>query len=260
MKYLLLITISIFVVNSAISQNDTIPIVTDRPDQTESAVTVPHKSFQIESGFTYSWAENEGISTKNLGYNSTLFRYGLNRRLEVRLGVAFAGLEEEDEVSGEKTNLNGMIPLVVGFKWNFLYGDGPIPTLAFLSHVDIPKAASKDFNQGNVKQTINFAGSWVLSRVFGFGFNIGTLMDWKDYDFATFYSTSLSISILKWMGAFVELYGRHPTGEYSDQRFHLGFIFPVRHNLQFDVSGGIGISKNSPDGFASFGFAWRIPR
>ena len=74
------------------------------------------------------------------------------------------------------------------------------------------------------------------------------------------YSGVLGINIIKWLGAFVELYSIHPDGEYSDHRFDFGFTFPVRHNLQFDVSYGMGISDNSPDGFAGFGFAWRIPR
>lgn len=259
MKHLLLIIISIFVVHTAFSQNDTIPLVTDRPDRTESAMTVPRKSLQIESGFTFGWDKQEDISTKDISYNSTLFRYGLNRRLEFRAGLAFAGVDKDNEISTEKTTKNGILPLVLGFKWNILYGDGPIPTLAILSHVDIPPAASKDFSDGNVLQTVNFAGSWVLSRVFSFGFNVGSLIDWKESDFTSFYTASLGISIIKWMGAYIELYSFLPAGEYSKHSFDMGLIFPVRHNLQFDVSGGMGLSDNALDGFASCGVSWRIP-
>jgi hypothetical protein len=261
MKNLSLFVIAFFILNAAIAQNEEpAPIVTDRPDQTESAVTVPKKSLQIESGFTFGWDKNEGISSKDLGFNATLLRYGIHPRLELRLGAAYAGLETENEITKEETSLSGFAPLVLGLKWNFLYGDGPIPTMALLSSFDIPAIASEDFSDGNVLQKFIVAGSWDLSQVFSFGFNFGSIIDWKESDFTTLYTAALGIGITDWMGAFVELYGFLPAGEYSDHRFDMGFTFPVRHNLQFDISGGLGISKNSPDGFGSLGFSWRIPK
>lgn len=260
MKPIFILTLTMLTGLAVVAQNENPPIVTDRPTQAEAAVTVPHKSLQIESGFTFGWNEKEDIETKSLGYNNTLLRWGVLSRLELRLGVAFAGLETEDQITDTSTKLSGMAPLTLGFKWNILEGDGPIPTLAFSTGVDIPALASNDFNDGNVLQKIILAGSWKLSNTFGLGFNFGTIADWKQSDFTTLYSWALGISILEWMGAFVELYGFLPAGEYSDHRFDAGLTFPVRHNLQFDVSGGMGISKNSPDGFASFGFSWRIPK
>jgi hypothetical protein len=259
MKLAFALAISFILTVSLFAQNENPPMVTDRPDQTESAVTVPHKTLQIESGFTFGFRDKEGIETRDLGYNATLLRWGVLNRLEVRVGLAYAGLETTDADTEETTKQSGMAPLAIGFKWNMLEGDGPIPTLAFLSSVDIPALASDDFNDGNVLNRIILAGSWDLSNTFGLGFNFGTIADWKDSDFTTLYSTSLGISILDWLGAFVEFYGFLPAGEYSDHRFHAGFTFPVRHNLQFDLTGGVGISNNSPDGFAGFGFAWRIP-
>lgn len=260
MKRFAAIILSLAFALPLLAQDENPPMVTDRPDQTESAVTVPQKTFQIESGFAFGYRNKDGIETKDLGFNGTLFRYGALKRFEVRLGFGFAGLETTDALTEETTKLSGMLPLAIGLKWNFLEGDGPIPTLAFLTAVDIPSLASDDFNDGNVLQRIILAGSWDLSKTFSLGFNFGTIADWKQSDFTTLYSTALGMSIVKWLGAFVEFYGFLPAGEYSDHRFQAGFTFPVRHNLQFDITGGLGISKNSPDGFAGFGFAWRIPR
>jgi len=260
MKQITFIALTFLMGLSVFAQDEKPPIVTDRPDQTESAVTVPFKTLQIESGFTFGWDKNDGIETRDLGFNSTLLRWGVLSRLEIRLGAAYAGLETKNQITDTTTKLSGVAPLAVGFKWNMLEGDGPIPTLAFLTSVDIPALASDDFNDGNILQKIILAGSWELSNTFGLGFNFGSIADWKQSDFTTLYSAALGISILEWMGAFVELYGFLPAGEYADHRFDAGLTFPVRNNLQFDVSGGMGISKNSPDGFASFGFSWRIPK
>ena len=260
MKRFLSLTIITLICISLYAQNDHPPIVTDRPDATESAITVPLKTLQIESGFHFSYRDKEGIETNDWGYNATLLRYGVLKRLEIRVGAAYAGLEQTDAVTEEKTTLNGFAPLALGIKWNMLNGEGPIPTLAFLTAVDIPALASEDFNDGNVLHRMLLAGSWPLSKTFGLGFNFGTIADWKQSDFTTIYSVSLGAGIAKWLGAFIEYYGFAPAGEYSDQRINGGFTFPVRNNLQFDIYGGTGVSKNSPNAFFGFGFAWRIPR
>jgi hypothetical protein len=260
MKRYVLILFALTLSQLAWSQDELPPISTDRPDQTESAVTVPVKTFQIESGFTFGWDENEGVKTKDLGYNGTLFRYGLLSRLEVRLGGGYGGLETTYESNDSTINTNGMLPMYLGLKWNILEGDGPIPTLAALTHVDIPPTAGKDFDIDGAVQNFLLAGSWQLSKVFSFGFNLGGLMNWKQSNWTTKYTASLSFGILKWMGGFVELYGFVPTGEYTRHSFDAGFVFPVRNNPQFDISGGMGISDSSTDGFGSVGFAWRIPR
>ncbi|MGD9995159.1 MAG: hypothetical protein AB7S69_17805 [Salinivirgaceae bacterium] len=58
-------------------------IVTDRPDQTESSVIVPQKSFQIESGVLF---ENyESNSFKRAVLPTALVRYGVNQYFELRL-------------------------------------------------------------------------------------------------------------------------------------------------------------------------------
>lgn len=258
-KYLMFLLLISFGL-AAYAQDENPPIATDRPDQSESSLSVPHKTLQIESGFSYGWDEEHAVSISDISYNSSLFRYGVYPRLEVRLGIGIAGHKENIELMEEEISQRGLVPLVVGFKWNFLYGNGPIPTMAILSDVSIPKAASDDFNDGNVAHNIKLIGSWTLSKVFSLGINVGSSIDWEQYDATGLYTASLSMSILSWMGAFVELYGFVPTGEYPDHRFDLGFTFPIKNNLQFDISGGVGLSKNSPDGFGAFGFAWRIPK
>lgn len=60
-------------------------LVTDRPDQTESSVTVPKGSLQIESGFLLGYSEENRFSTRDLLLPTTLFRIGLTNNLELRI-------------------------------------------------------------------------------------------------------------------------------------------------------------------------------
>lgn len=59
-------------------------LVTDRPDFTESAVTVPAGRVQLEAGGT--WLEESGRRTLSLG--ELLLRAALGRRIEARIGLA----------------------------------------------------------------------------------------------------------------------------------------------------------------------------
>ena len=52
-------------------------IVTDRPYQTESSLTVPVGSFQIECGLVTGLTENENVSERQYLLPTTLLRYGL---------------------------------------------------------------------------------------------------------------------------------------------------------------------------------------
>ena len=58
-------------------------MVTDRPDATESAITVAPGVFQLEFGYTFG--EIESVSVHNLG--EVLLRVGVADMLELRLGV-----------------------------------------------------------------------------------------------------------------------------------------------------------------------------
>src|SRR5690606_11110122 len=62
-------------------------MITDRPDETEAPYLVSKGYFQIETGTFYRKYENSSIKLEELGYNTTLLRYGLLENLELRLGI-----------------------------------------------------------------------------------------------------------------------------------------------------------------------------
>ncbi|MBT4970010.1 MAG: hypothetical protein HOM80_13475, partial [Bacteroidetes bacterium] len=63
-------------------------LITDRPDQTESAQVVPLHSLQIESGYVFETKIQLG--EKTITANSTLLRYGIIKDFELRLGVDYS--------------------------------------------------------------------------------------------------------------------------------------------------------------------------
>ena len=81
MKKLIGATLILLTTSLSYSQtNDNPEIITDRPDQTESANTVPKNTLQLETGFIME--QNGDI--KNYAYNTSLLRYGLFDNFELR--------------------------------------------------------------------------------------------------------------------------------------------------------------------------------
>src|SRR6187455_1915995 len=64
---------------------DSPDLVTDRPDQTESAVVLPGGAFQAEFGTAFGHDTSDGVTTEVLEIPGTLLRYGLSPRFELRL-------------------------------------------------------------------------------------------------------------------------------------------------------------------------------
>ncbi len=228
-------------------------LVTDRPDQTESSVTIPKNSFQIESGFVYEYDKADGVEAQNYTMNSTLLRVGLFDNMELRIGTAY--LKVEDSIS-----VDGFGPLYIGTKVFISEEKGWIPELAILANIIMPGFSEKAFKPKYLGSGIRIAASHTITDFMGLGYNIGAEWD-GDNPYATgIYSLVLGFSLTSKLSAFIESYGYLPQADKPDHRADAGFTFLVTPNFQFDCSGGIGLMEYSPDYFVNAGFSWRIPR
>ncbi len=75
------------------SNNNAQTIITDRPDFTESAFTLPSNSIQFEGGILF----DINTDIKNITFPSILTRIALHRSFEVRIG--FTGWTYSEETS-----------------------------------------------------------------------------------------------------------------------------------------------------------------
>ena len=63
-------------------------LLTDRPDQTESAIVIKPGFFQLEFGWTFTQDDEAGTETETVEVPGTLLRIGLMDRVELRLGFS----------------------------------------------------------------------------------------------------------------------------------------------------------------------------
>ncbi|PLX17502.1 MAG: transporter [Salinivirgaceae bacterium] len=258
-KTLFFIILFISINGYLFSQNE---LVTDRPDQTESSVTVPLKSLQIETGFLMETTKSDYLEINDFAYNTTLFRYGLLENFELRLGLEFLGSDVKLKGADTDTSysLNGLSPLYVGFKVMVRKEEGIWPEVAFIAGLDIPNTANEDFRPDYSTPSFRFAFSHTLNDRFSLGYNLGAEWDGYTADPGYYYSFVLGASITESVGGFVEAYGTFPE---KDSQRHLidgGFTWLVTPVFQLDFSAGLGLNSSAIDHFISAGLAYRIDR
>ncbi len=235
-------------------------MVTDRPDQTESAYTVPKHMLQIETGASIEGDKANGLETTTKNYGSTLLRYGLLDNLELRFGFDY---QDETVKTGENSpeiNTAGFAPLEVGMKLMIIEEKGWVPRLALLGGLTIPRTGESDFSTQYYAPMFRLNGEYTLAEWVSFGFNLGA--EWDGYmpNATGYYSGVFGFGLTDWLAGFIEAYGFLTEELKPDHRSDAGFTFLVLPNLQFDLSGGFGLSKVSPDYFMNCGVTWRIPR
>lgn len=235
-------------------------MVTDRPDQTESSVTVPKNTLQWESGFLFEKATSLLEENTSISYSSNLFRYGLFDVLELRLGISIDQLTSETKSSGEKFKESGIAPISLGTKVYLGKQKGWIPELAVLAHIDLAKTGNNAFHQDHSVQSTRLAASHEISDRFSLGYNLGFSWSEKVNEGEVFYSLSTAVSLADNWGVFFEPYGFLYDGMENKYMVDAGTTYLLKSNFQLDFSAGIGINEAAPDYFMGFGFSYRIPR
>ncbi len=248
------------------AESDPPELVTDRPDQTESAEIVPPGSVQIELGWLR--AENEGAHELELTEApGTLVRIGVLRRFELR--AAWAGhvtLEERSARARERSA--GEADVELGAKLLLSEERGARPRLALLGHLSLP-TGDHPFGSPRPDPALRLTAAHTLSSRAGLGWNLGfetvsskladgqvrTLTRW-------IYTAVLGFDLSQRWGLYVELFGDLPASdrERAAHSLDAGFTFLLTPAVQLDLSVGAGLAGGAPDQFFGFGLSFRLPR
>ena len=225
-------------------------LVTDRPDQTESSSTIPKRSLQIESGITIERQSKDDMLSFLLP--TTLLRYGLTEKIELRLGeqIMYNTLEKSSK------EYFGLSDLELGAKFQILKNESGNSEIAFLSHLVVP-TGSNNFSNEKVGTINKLAISHSINNRLDFGYNIGYDYFGKGIGNLT-YSAALGIGVTDKIGTYVELFGEIPEFEDFEASFDSGVTYLIKKNLQLDFSFGIGITERID--YLALGVSWRIDR
>jgi hypothetical protein len=220
-------------------------IVTDRPDQTESAVSVPKGIFQLETGMGLDINDAE----RNLVLNTTLFRYGLANNLEIRL---VTDLRNRYTRIGESDSHTGIGDMQFGLKYQL---PGGKTKAAYLGHVVLP-TGTREVSMGSAGMHHRIAISQEAADWLAVSCNLG-IEYFRADDAHGIYSLSFGFPLTERIGFYLELYGRWTHFEHLEALYDHGFTLLLAPNLQLDFSMGTGISSRS--NYFAIGASWYAP-
>ncbi len=228
------------------------PLVTDRPDFTESAVTVPRGDVQLESGYTFTRAED--LNEHSLG--EILLRIGVASRLEARLG-----LESHTWVEAPGEDPSGFEDPTLGLKVVLSEETeaGGIAA-ALLAGTTVP-VGDGDLGEDEWQPEVTLALSRGVADGLALGGNVGYAYaseDGQRFDQGSA-SLALGMELAERWASYVEAFAIFPSASSGDDEAIVngGLTFLVHPLFQLDARAGVGLTDPAPDFFLGVGLARR---
>lgn len=252
-RNLLLTVLTLSLGYSTFSQ-ETGRMETDRPDQTESTVITRKNYLQIEFGFNYEKA----FGLTNYVHPTILSKYGLSKKFELRLITEFGSVENPSIPQIADKYSSGLFPVQIGGKLALVKEKGLLPEISFLFHVAPDKLASKKFHTSYWAPNFRFSMQHTLSENIGLGYNIGAEWDGESGTPYWIYTIAPGFNIGKNWYAYIELFGAVKNGEKPQHAADAGIACYLSDNSKIDLSGGVGLSKETFDHYIAIGYSFRL--
>lgn len=252
-------------------------IAPDRPGYGDAVSIVPFKQLQIETGFWFEQDKGNSLVNTGLGLNSTLFRYGLAQKIELRLDYNIwknRTVFREQNIPDFKET--GLFPLRVGMKAALTENSGWIPSITFIGMLGLPWSATNNYRPGYLTPDLQLSFAHVVNDWLSICYNLGSSWDGHNPNPQNYYALSTEFSFSEKIGAYLQ--GRDSFRSLSDRgkvtTDHLffteaGLVYFPKANVQIDLSSGVKVAeyasgwksaKEHSYFFISTGLSWRFPR
>jgi hypothetical protein len=233
--------------------SDSAPIPASRPGLTDDAALVPLGSFQAEAGVEAGRMVGEDFLGSEL-----LLRYGFDRNVEVRLGVATSGGR------GSGSPGQAVEDLELGAKLRLAAGGSGLldPALTLIPSISVPTGADR-LSSGSVEPGALLVAEWDLGGPFEVGGNLGaTAVEGGDGRYTELFigavvgrSLSDELAVEAELVRIAGVGGRAPgAGLWHGA---LGAAWLIHKDASLDASVGYLKSGRSDGGFVSVGVSVR---
>ncbi len=235
------------------------PLITDRPDFTESSSTVGSGVLQLESGSTAADFQ-DGTEVTTIG--EILARWGVAEKLELRFVLPTYSSVHQDGVDD-----SGFLDSGVGLKYELAQGNGNGliggTELALIASTTTPTGTSS-FASEEWQPAAVIAASWELGPKVGIGTNLGMAYpaDEEDRFTSLWVSVALGVGLTDAASMFVELYGFNREDERGPNTatIQAGFAYLFGTDLQLDARAARRLTDHGVDLLVGAGVSWRLRR
>ncbi len=225
----------------ATEQQPVRPLSTDRPDQTESAHTVPKGWFQVESNLV-SFSRTYGASeqAQDTSLCDFIFKYGITHNTDLQIGWAPRLLHREKDADGFLTDKSsGRGDIYLRMKTGLVGNDEGSYALALLPWVKAPTATTGFGNNAweyglTINQEVDIGGGWELGSSI---FLAMAVTDERQRYFEPAFTLAIGRDLTEKLAFYVETYQGWLNSEerYLQSSFDGGLTYLVTPDLKFDV-------------------------
>ena len=244
-------------------------MVTDRPHIAETPHLATKNYLYAEMGFDFENTDNKYTGkNREITYNTTLLRLGLSRRIELRAEMAYMGSHVKALESGVLEKYSGFSALSLGSKIHLFKANKLIPEAALLYGITLPYFGAANYKPNYTVASMKFLFLNRLARWYELEYNIGYEWGASQGNASYAYAVNNEFELSKQLYFFAEIYGYLTENSGVDNRFNgtvthdhrlnAGVWYLFTPNFQLDFSGGVGLSKISPDYYVSFGVSNRF--
>ncbi len=221
----------------------------ERPDFTNSPVTVARGTLQLEGGTT--------VSRDAYSVGELLARYGVANGVELRFGAGYAGTR------GVPESVSGFQDVSFGAKCALRAGSpgSRLPAIAVIAETSAP-TGSRALRARRWQPDVNLCMAWDLSPAVSLGTSqiLGLIDDGQDMAGEWTGSVSLDRSFGSEVGGYLEYYGTRPLEGETDALHvvNTGVTWGLGHDAQLDARVGTQFSEaDRPAWFVGVGGARR---
>lgn len=226
---------------------------TDRPDTTESPITVDAGHIQIESSlFDYGRNDDGGIEEEVFTYGAMNVKFGLLNNVDLQIVFdSYTEVKTEDQTTGISDTVDGFSDVQARLKVNLWGNEGGKTALAFFPFVKVPTGTA--LSNDKVEGGIILPFSLELTETIGLGlmaeadFVRADVGDGYDTEFV--HTAVLGFDVTDKIGAFVEYVGVTGSDGAFDYRASsvLGLTYGYSDDIQFDTGVRIGLNDAAED-------------
>jgi hypothetical protein len=230
---------------------DTLPIDTDRPDFTDGTHTLARGHIQLETGYTYQRARDDGGAQHS--FPELLVRAGLWSGAELRLGENYL-VERPGE--GPPSSA-GFDDLYVGTKLALTDGHGWLPSLSAEVKVNLPTGSSA-ISAGRALPGGALLLGWESSGPWSAGAE-GFVTETVDRSALGVASLSVQYQLSPRWQVYGELFSEQPFsgGLPASTYANGGVLLLLSRTVQLDARFGAGVNRGADRYFTGFGVSVR---
>jgi hypothetical protein len=240
-------------------------MTTDRPDKTESPMTVDAGHFQIEMDFaTFTQDQMNGVSAKTWNIAPFNLRVGLLNDVDLSLVFeSYLHEDTEDKTAKKMSNLSDVGNFITRLKVNLWGNDGGRTALAFFPFMKFPTGTG-ELNNNSIEGGAIFPFSMTLPAKFELGMETGVVVSRNEsnanYHEEFVNSITFSREIAGKLSGYCEFFSIVNTERDSSWigTADFGLTYALTKNVQLDCGCNIGVTDAADDINAFSGLSVRF--